>query len=154
MFEFQDYPTMRKKIGELYGESKFTEAAKILEWGLNEFPDHLFANTYNLSACYTLMQEPQKAADTLLKGLNQGLWYGVWDFEAELWGRLGSKYRQYRRFSHKFPIPLNTIKKLFAFQAIRKFVIALLEKNKLKSPVTVKVLGKWTGKCRGDAWVI
>ena len=88
MFEFQDYRTMRKKIGELYGESKFAEAAEILEWGLTEFPDHLFANTYNLSACYTLMQEPQKAADTLLNGLNQGLWYGVWDFEAELWGPL------------------------------------------------------------------
>jgi predicted esterase len=86
VYEFSNYTVMRQKIGELFAQNEFAEAAQILKWGLEEFPENRMANTYNLATCYAFMQEPQKAVETLQHGLDQGLWYGVWDFEAEFWG--------------------------------------------------------------------
>ena len=76
---------MRQKIGELHGQKEYAQAAKILEWGLEQFPDHRMANTYNLATFQVLLDQPKKALQTLLSGLDHGLWYGPWDFEADLW---------------------------------------------------------------------
>ena len=43
------------------------------------------ANTYNLAFFQVQLGQPQKALETLQNGLDHGLWYGPWDFEAEVW---------------------------------------------------------------------
>jgi tetratricopeptide (TPR) repeat protein len=85
MENFSTYTEMRGKVGELFQEGKLAEAAEILEWALNQYPDHLLANTYNLATCYAFLDDPDKAIRALAYGLDHGIWYGLWDFAAEFW---------------------------------------------------------------------
>jgi predicted esterase len=43
------------------------------------------ANAYNLVTCYAFQGQPEKAIQALQYGLDHGIWYGTWDFEADLW---------------------------------------------------------------------
>jgi len=85
MEKVSTYIEMRGKIGALFQEGKLGEAAEILEWALAQYPDHLLANAYNLATCYAFLEDPEKAIRALTYGLDHGVWYGLWDFAAELW---------------------------------------------------------------------
>jgi predicted esterase len=85
MYDFPDYTAMRQEIGLLYANGEHAKAAEILEWGLTQFPENLLANTYNLALFYANLQQPEKALATLQSGLDQGVWYGQWDFEFDFW---------------------------------------------------------------------
>jgi predicted esterase len=85
METYTTYADMREKVGELYQQEEYVQAAEILAGGLNQFPDKLLANAYNLAACQAQLGQAEKAVETLLYGLDHGIWYGQWDFELEVW---------------------------------------------------------------------
>jgi len=85
MEKYSNYAEMRRVVGDLFQDGKFDQAAAILEWGLGEFPDNLLANTYNLATCYAFLEQPDRSIQALAYGLERGIWYGRWDFEAEFW---------------------------------------------------------------------
>ncbi len=85
MHDFPDYTAMRQEIGLLYAKGEHAQAAEILEWGLTRFPENLLANTYNLAFMYANLGQPEKALATLQSGLDQGVWFGQWDFEFDFW---------------------------------------------------------------------
>lgn len=85
MENFKDYAEMRGKIGDLFQDGKLGEASEILEWALDQYPDHLLANAYNLATCHAFLKDPEKAIQALNYGLGHGVWYGQWDFTADFW---------------------------------------------------------------------
>ncbi|MGD8538480.1 MAG: hypothetical protein PVI66_07165, partial [Candidatus Aminicenantes bacterium] len=72
--QFSSYQEMRKHVGELYSQKKYREAAEILRAALLQFPDHLFANSYNLALMYGHLGEYEKGVKSLLACLEHGLW--------------------------------------------------------------------------------
>ena len=79
------YETMRALLGELYGQKKYQEAADLLYKALSLFPAHVRANTYNLAIMCRHLEEYQRGVNALLYGLERGVWFGLYDFEMELW---------------------------------------------------------------------
>lgn len=85
METYATYTEMRQKAGELFQQEQYAQAAEILQWGLKQFPENILANSYNLAACQALLGRAEKAVEALLYGLDHGIWYGLWDFDLELW---------------------------------------------------------------------
>ncbi len=83
--QWSSYEEMRAHIGQLYQEEKYAEAADVLEKALDLFPDHLHANTYNLALMYVKLGALDKGIASLRKGLSRGIWYGKYDFSADVW---------------------------------------------------------------------
>jgi predicted esterase len=82
------YPTcekMREKLGSLFQEEKFAEAAALLEWAFGKFPDKAYANAYNLGLVYARLGDLQKGVNALQRALDRGLFFGKWDFEGAAW---------------------------------------------------------------------
>jgi predicted esterase len=86
--KFATYQEMRAHIGRLYQQEKYAEAAEILQKALKQFPDHLHANTYNLALMNVQLKEYKKALEALDYGLEKGIWFGKYDFYAEMWAPL------------------------------------------------------------------
>ena len=82
---FNTYQDMRAHLGELYSHDKFSEAADLLLWAREEFPDYLFNNTYNLILMYARMEQYEKGIEALQYALDRGTWYAPFLFENELW---------------------------------------------------------------------
>jgi len=82
---FNTYQEMREHLGELYSQDKFSEAADLLIWARDEFPDYLFNNTYNLVLMYIRMEHYEKGNEALQYALDRGIWYAPFLFETELW---------------------------------------------------------------------
>lgn len=87
-FPWKTYPEMRKEVGRLYEEGRFADAAAILDKAVVAFPDHLRANTINLALMRVRLGEPDRAVEALKLGLSKGIWYGTYDFFAEVWAPL------------------------------------------------------------------
>jgi predicted esterase len=85
---FASYHEMRAEVVRLSDEKKYAEAAAILEKAVDAYPDRLRANTYNLALMRVRLGEPENAAGALELGLSRGIWYGKFDFFAELWAPL------------------------------------------------------------------
>ena len=84
---FSNYQEMRKHVGELYNQKKYREAAEILNAALAQFPDHLYANSYNLALMYGHLGEYEKGVKSLLFCLEHDLWFGKYAFfNEEVWG--------------------------------------------------------------------
>jgi len=83
--KYSNYAEMRYEVGRLFQDGKFPQAAAILERGLRQYPENLLANSYNLAICYVFLEQPENAIRVLEYGLDQGVWYGKWDFEADFW---------------------------------------------------------------------
>jgi predicted esterase len=94
---FTDYQEMRRRIGELYQGERFVEAAGILAAHLDVFPDHIQANTYNLALMRTRSEHFEEAVEALLLGIEKGVWYGKYDFNADLWDPLRDR-PDFKRF--------------------------------------------------------
>ena len=73
--EFANYEEMRQHIGALYQQKNYQEAADLLERALHRFPDHILANSYNLSLMYTHLAEYTKGAQALISGLEHDIFY-------------------------------------------------------------------------------
>jgi predicted esterase len=92
---FSNYQEMRKHVGDLYNQKRYGEAAELLREAINRFPDHLFANSYNLALMYGYMGEHEKGIKALLSCLEQGLWFGKYAFfNDEAWG----SYKKFQSF--------------------------------------------------------
>jgi len=83
--QFSDYSKMRKYVGELYQQKNYKLAAEILENALAQFPDHVHANSYNLALMLVHLEEFEKCVQILNSSLDQGVWFGKYDFFAEFW---------------------------------------------------------------------
>jgi predicted esterase len=86
--QFATYQEMRAHIGELYEQKKYAEAAEILQKALTQFPDHLHANMHNLALMNVRLKEYKKALEALGYGLENGIWFGKYDFHSEIWAPL------------------------------------------------------------------
>jgi predicted esterase len=91
---FSDYQEMRRFVGELFQQKKYAEAAMVLEDHVARFPGHVRANSYNLALMRTLTGDFDGAVQALLYGIEKGIWYGKFDFNAEIWKPL----REYSSF--------------------------------------------------------
>lgn len=91
--KFSSYEEMRAHIGKLYQKKEYAEAARILEWALTRFPDHLEANAFNLALMHMQLQEHDKAIEALEYGLEHGVWFGKYAIGAEIWAPLREKER-------------------------------------------------------------
>ena len=83
--QFSDYSEMRRYVGELYQQKNYKEAAEILAGALEQFPDHVHANSYNLALMLVHLKELAKCIDVLNSALDRGVWFGKYDFLAEFW---------------------------------------------------------------------
>ncbi|UCE40901.1 MAG: hypothetical protein JSV17_15875 [Candidatus Aminicenantes bacterium] len=86
--KFATYQDMRAHIGKLYRQKDFAEAARILEKALMQFPDHLHANAFNLALMYVQIKEYKKALKALEYGLENGIWFGKYEMNNEIWDPL------------------------------------------------------------------
>ena len=86
--QFSTYEDMRKHLGELFQQKKYEEAAELLEWALDRFPDHLLANTYNLAFMYLNLEEFEKSAQALDYGLDRNIFYSRFALGGEGWAPL------------------------------------------------------------------
>jgi acetyl esterase/lipase len=82
---FATYREMRAHLGQLFEQKKYAEAASLLESVLDLFPENVLANTFNLAAARAYLGESDKAVAALEEGHRRGVFYGTWDFGAELW---------------------------------------------------------------------
>jgi predicted esterase len=82
---FKTYQDMRAHLVELYSQDKFNEAAELLLWAREEYPDYLFNNTYNLILMYARMQQYEKGIEALQYALDRGIWFAPYFFDIELW---------------------------------------------------------------------
>jgi predicted esterase len=86
--EFTSYTEMREYLGQLFDQKKYAEAAGLLESVLDRFPDNLLANTFNLAAARLYQGDVDKTIQALEEGHRRGVFYGVWDFGAEIWDKV------------------------------------------------------------------
>lgn len=82
---FSNYQDMRKHVGELFQQQKYEEAALVLETHLQRFPDNVHANSYNLGLMYVMLEDYGKSIEFLEYGLDHGIWFGKYDFFADVW---------------------------------------------------------------------
>lgn len=85
---FATYREMRANLGELVNGQKWAEAAALLESVLDQFPDNVAANTYNLSFCRLSQGDAEKAMAALEEGHRRGVFFGLWDFDFNVWAPL------------------------------------------------------------------
>jgi predicted esterase len=83
--QYPTYEKMREKLGSLFQEQKYAEAASLLEWAFDKFPDKAYPNAFNLGLAYGRLGELQKGVDALRKALDRGLFFGKWDLEGAGW---------------------------------------------------------------------
>jgi predicted esterase len=83
--DFPDYASMRARVGALYQEENYAEAADILEWGLRQFPDRIHANAYNLALMHALSGERDKGIAALQYALDRGIWFGPYELANAVW---------------------------------------------------------------------
>lgn len=98
--QFSDYSEMRAYVGELYRQKNYKEAAEILTCALEQFPDHVHANSYNLALMLVHLKEFEKCVEVLNNALDQGVWFGKYDFLAEFWDPI-KDLENYEEFSRR-----------------------------------------------------
>jgi len=91
--EFTSYKEMREYLGELFEEKKFEEAAALLESVLDRYPDNVLANTYNLALARAYLGDADRSLAALEEGHRRGVFYGIWNFTAEIWEPVKSSPR-------------------------------------------------------------
>jgi acetyl esterase/lipase len=82
---FANYKDMRAHLGQLFEQKKYAEAASLLESVLDLYPENVLANTFNLAVARAYLGEADKAVAALEEGHRRGIFYGIWEFGAELW---------------------------------------------------------------------
>jgi predicted esterase len=82
---YTKYEDLHTKLVELYQAKNYAEAVTLAEKYLDAFPDKIRQITYNLALFHTLSGNYDKAAKALNYGHSKGIFYGVWDFFADVW---------------------------------------------------------------------
>lgn len=85
------YQEMRSRLGRLYQDEQFLEAASLLEDALPRYPNHLHANCFNLALVRVRSGHVHEALDALLYGLDHGIWFGKYAFTEDLWQPLRAR---------------------------------------------------------------
>jgi len=98
--KFSTYQEMRQHIGKLFQQKNYAEAAAVLEKALEQFPDHLHANSYNLALMRVLNKDTDKAMSALNFALERGVWFGKFAFLQDLWTPL-KELAGFKEFSEK-----------------------------------------------------
>lgn len=98
--KFSTYQEMRQHIGKLFQEKKYSEAAEVLEKALEQFPNHLHANAYNLALMRIMDKKTEKALSALNYALEKGVWFGKFDFFQDLWAPL-KELAGYKEFTDR-----------------------------------------------------
>ena len=83
--QFSDYMSLRKRVVELFTEKKYTPAASLLKQSLTQFPERAHANLFNLAHCAMMLQDYEKSIYWLEEAHRRSIFFGIWDFEDELW---------------------------------------------------------------------
>lgn len=99
-YSFPTYQEMRAEAGKLYQEKRFVELASLLEWGLERFPDHLAANSFNLLITYACLNQPGKGIRVMEKALEKGIWFGKYTFGHDMFAPL-KKEKKFRELLEK-----------------------------------------------------
>ena len=81
---FKTYTEMRAHLSELYAQEKFSEAAGLLIWAREEFPEDLFNNTFNLIVIYARMNKYEEGIKALQYALDRGVWFAPYYYEHEV----------------------------------------------------------------------
>jgi predicted esterase len=128
--EFATYGEMRAEVGKLYRAQKYREAAEILEKGLDRFPDHFYANTYNLALMYGHLKQVKKGLKALDKALKKQLWFGKYAFVADVWApykgvkgfeRFLEKNERLRQSAQKDVAPKRVVKTPVGYDTAKKY---------------------------------
>jgi predicted esterase len=82
---FKTYKEMREHLTELYLQEKYVEAADLLLWARETFPDYLYNNTYNLVLMHALSGRYEQGIEALQYALDRGIWYAPYLYENEIW---------------------------------------------------------------------
>lgn len=82
---YTTYEELHAKLTELFQQKNYVDGAVLAEKYLEVFPDKTRQITYNMALLYTLAEDYDKAAKALSYGHSKGIFYGVWDFFADLW---------------------------------------------------------------------
>jgi acetyl esterase/lipase len=82
---FTDYMSLRKRVAELFGEQKYAAAEGLLKKSLDQFPDRVMANLFNLTLVALRQNAPEKALYWLEEVHRRGLFFGIWAFDDEMW---------------------------------------------------------------------
>lgn len=93
----QSYQEMRAEVVALFQAESFAEAAAILEEALEQYPDHLLANTTNLAIMRMSMEDLEGAVEALFVGLDHDLFYSKYAFLADFWApvRAASRWEDF-----------------------------------------------------------
>jgi predicted esterase len=81
---FNTYQEMRAHLTELHSQEKFSEAAELLLWAREEFPEYLFNNTFNLIVTYARMNQYENGIKALQYALDRGVWFAPYYYENEV----------------------------------------------------------------------
>ena len=94
MTEFADYATMHVHLGELNQQGRYEDAIELLQGALEQFPDHVLANSYNLAYFCCFTKEYDKGIKALQYGLDHGVWFGYFTFMDDMW----APYKEFEQF--------------------------------------------------------
>jgi predicted esterase len=83
--EQADYETVRSRLGELWQEERYEEAATLLEDALPRFPDHVQVNAFNLALVRGRLGETASGMEALRYALSRGVWFSVYAFGQPQW---------------------------------------------------------------------
>jgi acetyl esterase/lipase len=78
---FTTYEDARTHLTELFRAQKYGEAVELLEWSRDRFPDHVYANSFNLALVHLRTGEREKSVEALAYALDRGVFFGKWDLE-------------------------------------------------------------------------
>ncbi len=81
---FPDYASMRARVGALFNAEEYAEAGAVLTAHMDLFPDHLEANAFNLACAHVMLEEYDAAIEALNRAADQGIWYGKYFIQIEL----------------------------------------------------------------------
>lgn len=85
---FTTYKDARSQVVELFRAEKYSEAVELLEWSRDRFPDHLYANSFNLALVHVRTGELEKSVEAIAYALDRGVFFGKWDFENQAFAAL------------------------------------------------------------------
>ena len=83
--ERKEYMAMRARFVEFYQAGEYAKGVALLDSVIGLYPDYIRANSYNLALAHTHLEQYDRGVAALARPLEEGIFYGVWDFNHETW---------------------------------------------------------------------
>lgn len=83
-YDFKNYMEMRAEFGKLFQQKEYDKAAKMIEWALPKYPDHIQANSSNLAFVYLNLENYEKSMAALEYGHEHGTWFNMYMLDGEI----------------------------------------------------------------------